>query len=67
MEEKTLRELKRGEWFTLKAIEEPDEMQVWVKDHYNRDEKTFTCHCFGDVNKERFFKASKKVCTGFTF
>ena len=67
MEKKQLRELKKGEWFTIKELESPDESQVWVKDHYNRDDKTFTCHCFGDVNRERFFKANKAVFVGFTF
>lgn len=29
MESKTVRELKRGEWFTLKPIEEPKDTQVF--------------------------------------
>ena len=67
MEQKQLKELKKGEWFTLKPIEEPNESQVWVKDFYNREDKTYTCHCSGDVNRERFFKATKEVYVGFTF
>lgn len=30
MEKKTIKDLKRGEYFTLSSIEEPRESQVWV-------------------------------------
>lgn len=30
MEKKTIKDLKRGEYFTLNPIEEPQESQVWV-------------------------------------
>ena len=67
MEQKKLNELKKGDCFILKPIEEPKENQVWVRDHYNRDDKTFTCHSYDDLNRERFFKSSKVVFVGFTF
>lgn len=65
--QKTVGELKKGEWFTLKDIEEPTEMQVYIRGDYIRDEKKYACQCFGDVNYERFFKKDRKVFVGFTF
>ena len=63
----TIKDIKRGEWFTLKDIENPTEMQVWIKDEYDRTEKAYWCQCFGDINKFRLFKGNKEVYTEFTF
>ena len=63
----TLRELKKGDIFTLKAIEEPNDSQVWIKGDYDRSTKTFSCINYSDINRERFFKASRVIFTEFTF
>ena len=63
----TLNKIKRGAWFTLKPIEEPTENQVLIRGDYDRATKTFSCYYFGDVNRERFIKASRKVYTDFIF
>ena len=34
-----LKDLKKGEWFTRKPIDEPKERQVFIKDFYGREEK----------------------------
>lgn len=59
---KTIRELKQGEMFTLKPIEEePKENQIWIRAHYDRGSKTFSAYNYADVNKERFFKPTKNI------
>lgn len=67
MDQKELRAVKSGEYFTLKPIDEPKENQAWIKGDYDRSTKTFGCSRFSDVNDERFFKASRIVYVGFTF
>lgn len=63
----TIKELRKGDWFTLKAIDEPKENQVWVRGKYDRTLKAFECYCFGDVNRTRYIKGNKLVYTEFTF
>lgn len=63
----SIKELKHGDYFTIKPIEEPKENQVWVRGHYDRVSKTFSALNYADMNKERFFKSDKEVFTDFTF
>lgn len=56
-----LKSLKKGAWFTLKPIAEPKESQVWVKGDYDKVDKEFCCYSLDDINRERFFKASRLV------
>lgn len=67
MTKTTLKEIKRGEWFTLKPIEEPTEKQVFIKDEYDRAEKKYICGRFDDIGYSRLLKASTVVYIGFTF
>ena len=39
-----LKELKKGDWFTLKNISEPKDNQVWIKDEYNRSSKKISLY-----------------------
>ena len=63
----TVKELKKGDYFTLKPIEEPKESQVYVRGEYDRSEKKYSCYKFSDVNAERFYKGDKEVYTDFIF
>lgn len=38
---KTIKQLKYGEYFTLKEIEFPKENQVWIRDEYDREERAY--------------------------
>ena len=67
MTKTTLKDLKKGEWFTLKPIEEPTEKQVFIKDDYNRTEKKYICGRFDDISYSRLLKGSTVVYIGFTF
>lgn len=62
-----LKDLKKGEYFTLKQLDEPNENQVYIKGDYDMGSKTFSCSKFSDSNSERFIKGNKLVFIGFTF
>jgi len=67
MEQKTVKDLKKGEWFTLKPIEEPTEKQVFIRDDYCREEKKYICGRFDDISYSRLLKGSTPVYTDFVF
>lgn len=62
-----LKELKKGDYFTFKAIEYPEDKQVFVKGDYERSEKKYSILRFDDVNNERFVKGDKEVFIDFIF
>ncbi|MBR0340959.1 MAG: hypothetical protein IJH64_01645 [Oscillospiraceae bacterium] len=63
----TVKQLKRGEWFTLKPIENPTESQVYIRGDYIRETKRYECQLFDDISAFRYFKGDKEVFTEFTF
>lgn len=63
----TLKNLKKGEFFTLKPIEYPNENQVYIRGDYDRSSKSYSCHKYGDVCAERMIAGSRKVFTEFVF
>lgn len=62
-----LKDLKVGEYFTLKPIEEPTENQVYIRGEYDRSEKKYDCGKFSDISYSRMFDGNKEVYTDFTF
>ena len=62
-----LKELKKGDWFTLKPIEYPNESQVYIRGDYDRSDKKYSCCKWSDINYERFLKGTTKVYTDFIF
>ena len=44
-----------------------DSKKVYVISHYNRSDKTFTCHNTEDINQEIFVKSNKEVFTDFDY
>lgn len=62
-----IKDLKKGEYFTLKQIDEPKESQVYVRGEYDKSELKYECYKWDDVNNTRFYKGDKEVYTGFTF
>lgn len=65
--DKKLKDLKKGEYFTLKPIAFPSENQVYVRDEYDRSEKKYWVYKWANVNAGRFMKGEKEVFTEFTF
>lgn len=66
VKETILKNVKQGDFFTLKPIPEPNEKQVWIKGGYNRSDRDYTCERY-DGGGERFFKANRKVYVDFYF
>ena len=67
MEAKKIRDLKKGEYFTLRPIEEPKESQVYIRDEYDHSERKYWAYKWYDVCYGRFFSGDKVVYVGFTF
>ena len=63
----TVKDLKRGDFFTRKQIVFPTDSQVWVRGDYDREMKRYECHRFSDVNDVRYIPGGKEVYTDFIF
>lgn len=63
----TIKELKKGEYFTLKAIDNPTEKQVYVKGDYDRSEKRYEAVNFADISKAKYLKPNTVVYVDFIF
>ena len=63
----TIKDLKKGDFFTLKPIEYPTEKQVYIRGEYDRAEKKYECIRFDDISSARYFAGSKEIYTDFIF
>ena len=63
----TVKELKKGEYFTLKPIKEPKETQVYIRGEYDREYKKYRCDKFSDISVDRLLKGNTVVYTDFFF
>lgn len=63
----TIKDLKIGDYFTIKPIEEPKETQVYIRGEYDRSSKKYCCGRFDDISYSRDFSGNKEVYTEFTF
>jgi hypothetical protein len=61
-----IRNIKQGEWFTLRHIEEPKPNQVWIRNHYDQSSKTYSISNWS-TGQERFVRADRKAYLNFTF
>lgn len=62
-----LKDLKKGEWFTRKPIEEPKESQVFIRDFYCREDKKYFCQRWSDMSDGILLKGETVVYTEFYF
>lgn len=67
MESKKLKELKRGEWFTLKPVETPRESQVYIKSDYDRSERKYWATKWSDIGDGKYVSGDKVVYVDFEF
>lgn len=63
----TLKELKKGAFFTRKPVAEPTEHQVFIRGDYDRETKKYECSRFDDVNDTILLKGRTTVYTEFVF
>ncbi len=59
---KTVEEMKIRELFRLK-----ENGPVYVRGHYDREIKKYSCTKYDDMNFERFFAGNKTVIVDFEF
>ena len=64
MEQRPIRELKKGELFRLSDRETAP---VWVRGEYIRETKKYSIYRYDDTNHEKLFSGNKKVLTDFAF
>ena len=64
---KKIKDMKRGEYFTLRPVAEPKESQVFIRGEYDRTEKRYECIQFSDMCSTRYIKGDKEVYTDFIF
>lgn len=62
-----VKDLKKGEYFTIKPLEEPKENQVYIRGEYDRSTKKYDCGRFDDISYSREFDGNKEVFIDFTF
>ena len=62
-----LKNLKNGELFTKKPIENPHESQVWIRGDYDRTVKAYECQNWADANRFCTIKGEKEVFVDFVF
>ena len=62
-----VKELKKGEFFTKKQIENPAENQVFIRGNYCRELKKYEIIRFSDCNDIQYVKGNKEIFTDFIF
>ena len=67
MEKQTIKDLKKGEFFTRKPIENPKESQVWIRGEYDKSAKAYEATRFDDINHSVLLGRTTGVYTDFTF
>ena len=62
-----LKDLKKGELFTLKEIAEPRDAQVYIREDYDRSEGKYWAQKFSDISAGRYLSGDREVFTDFVF
>ncbi len=62
-----IKDLKHGEFFTLKPIAEPHESQVYIRGEYDRPERKYWAQKFSDISDGKLLDGNRTVYTDFTF
>ena len=63
----TVKELKHGEFFTLRPIAIPAESAVYIRREYDRSEGKYWCQRFDDISEGKYLKGDREVYTDFIF
>lgn len=59
-----LKDIKKGDFFRVSLSENG---AVFVRDDYDKTDKTYNAYMYEDVNEYRAYKGSKIVWSGFTY
>ena len=63
----TIKELKKGDFFTKKNIEYPKETQVFIRGDYDRSTKKYECIRFSDCNDVQYITGTKEIYIDLIF
>ena len=63
----TVKELKKGEYFTRKPVLAPTEKQVWIRGEYDKSQKKYECVRFDDICQCCYLKGDTEIYTDFVF
>lgn len=61
----TIKDLKKGDFFTLRPIEKPKAAQIYIRGDYDRGLQAYWCPCFNNMSDIRFIESSREVFTDF--
>jgi len=64
---RNLKDLKKGEWFTLKPYPEPKPSQVYIRDEYDRSERKYLVTKWDNISYSRMLSGTTPVYTNFVF
>ena len=62
-----IKDLKKGDFFTRKAIDVPTEKQVFIRGDYDRAQRKYECQRFDDISACIYLKPETDVHTDFIF
>ena len=62
-----VKDLKMGDFFTLKPIAEPKEHQVYIRREYDKSERKYWADKFSDISDGKYIDGNRLVYTEFTF
>lgn len=60
MEKRKIKDLKRGDYFTLTPVKEPNISQVWVRGEYIPQAKCYSTYKWENINHEVIRRETKK-------
>ena len=63
----TMKELKKGEWFTLKPIANPRESQVYIRSDYDPSERKYWATKWSDIGDGKYIAGDREVYIDFEF
>lgn len=62
-----IKQLKKGDFFTRRPIQNPSEHQVFIRGDFDRSSKKYECCRFDDSSDVILLSGSKEVFTDFIF
>ena len=63
----TMKELRKGDFFTLRAIEDPAPSQVYIRGEYDRTERKYWAQKFSDISDGKYIDGNREVYINFEF
>lgn len=62
-----IKDLKPGDFFTLREIPYPKDTQVFIRGEYDRSERKYWAQKWDDISDGKFLPGDREVFTDFIF